>query len=320
MDKFAGRIPGSSVSTRKRARYQIVRTSRTMCGALSPASSYCFGWLLWSIGRSGSVIGRNFSPPSSMPRHARCCITSEQNPPAAPSSTITSAACSRASRSTSATSSGLAKRASATVHERRCCHHLHQFQFVGGHHQHHIGKAAEIDDVEGACIGRSARTNQSRAIPRKADGNALQHNMQNRPLAIGGMKIAQHRQRMIRIVPIDRPDGRRDRHAIVVQHDDRVDFVGTRVVHRLVSHAGAHRSVADNRDNLPVLVFQLASDGHAKSSRDRRRGVTSAKRVVLTFGMAREARKADMGIPPCAMAIQGSAADVENARQLAATQ
>ena len=51
----AGRAPASAVAT--------------MCGASRPASAYCFAGESWSMKRSGSTIGRTFSPRSSMPGH-----------------------------------------------------------------------------------------------------------------------------------------------------------------------------------------------------------------------------------------------------------
>ena len=43
----------------------------TICGALRPASSYCFFGASWSTRRSGRHIGRMRAPASSSPRDAR---------------------------------------------------------------------------------------------------------------------------------------------------------------------------------------------------------------------------------------------------------
>src|SRR5215472_4876530 len=87
----------------------------TMWRAASPAVSYCAFGESWSRNRSGSTIVRIFSPWSSWPLVARCCRTKLPNPPIAPSSIVTTTSCSRTSRLIRSVSSGLAKRASATV-------------------------------------------------------------------------------------------------------------------------------------------------------------------------------------------------------------
>ena len=43
---------------------------------------------------------------------------------------------------------------------------------------------------------------------------------------------------------------RRDRHVVVVQHDDQAAIHRAGVVHRLIGHAGAHGAVADDGDDL----------------------------------------------------------------------
>ena len=91
--------------------------SATMWRALRPGlRRIAASGASWSMKRSGSTIGRIFRPLIEQARHApgaaaRGCA----KPPIAPSSIVISTSCSRASRSIRSVSSGLAKRASATV-------------------------------------------------------------------------------------------------------------------------------------------------------------------------------------------------------------
>ena len=110
-----GHAPGRLGAERPRA----ASAALTICGAFSPASSYCFFGFSWSMKRSGSAHAAGSSGRGRAGRaSARCCSTKLPKPPTEPSSMVISTSCSRASRSTSAVSSGLAKRASATVVDR----------------------------------------------------------------------------------------------------------------------------------------------------------------------------------------------------------
>src|SRR5215472_18619087 len=94
------------------------RAIATIWRALSPACSYCACGESWSRKTSGNTIVRILSPWSSNPFIARCCNTWLPKPPIAPSSTVITTSCSRTRRLTRSLSSGLAKRASATVVDR----------------------------------------------------------------------------------------------------------------------------------------------------------------------------------------------------------
>ena len=91
---------------------------------------------------------------------------------------------------------------------------------------------------------------------------------------------------------VERADRLRDRHVVVVQDHQQVHVRGAGVVHRLVRHAGAHRPVADHRDDRTLLAFALGGDGHAERRGNRRRRVRSTEGVVLAFDAAREAGNA----------------------------
>src|SRR4029079_2503252 len=81
-----------------------------------PAFAYMAGGESWSMNTSGRIMLRTLKfVRSSAPDSAKYCMTCAPKPPIAPSSTVTSSSCSRARRRTRSVSSGLAKRASATV-------------------------------------------------------------------------------------------------------------------------------------------------------------------------------------------------------------
>src|ERR1700749_2511501 len=58
---------------------------------------------------------------------------------------------------------------------------------------------------------------------------------------------------------------RRDRHVVVVEHDDEARIHRTGIVHGLVRHAGRHGAVADDGDDIILLALQIAGDGHAEA-------------------------------------------------------
>src|SRR3954471_20984477 len=80
-----------------------------------------------------------------------------------------------------------------------------------------------------------------------------------------------------------RADVRRDRHAVVVQHDHDRRAEPARLLDRLERDAARHRAVADDRDDLARVG--LAGQAHtllqADRVADRRRGVARAHDVVL---------------------------------------
>ena len=106
------------VTATRRSPPRVSNTFATMPLASRPALAYIAVGLSWSINSSGSTIERNRRPLSSRPSWARACSTCEPKPPMAPSSMVTRISCSRASRRTRSTSSGLQNRASATVVDR----------------------------------------------------------------------------------------------------------------------------------------------------------------------------------------------------------
>ncbi|KGX49628.1 hypothetical protein Y025_5571 [Burkholderia pseudomallei TSV32] len=106
----------------------------------------------------------------------------------------------------------------------------------------------------------------------------------------GRVEAARHQAREM---AIQRADGRRDRHVVVVQDHEQLRVLRhARVVHRLERHAGRHRAVADHRDREAVVAVQLAADRHPERGRDRRARVCGAERVVFGFRAARKARDA----------------------------
>ena len=86
-----------------------------------------------------------------------------------------------------------------------------------------------------------------------------------------------------------RADRRGDGHVVVVENDDQARVLGTRIVHRLVGHAGGHGAVADHRDDVVVAPLEIPRDGHAEPRGNRRRGVRSAEGVVFALGALGEA-------------------------------
>src|SRR5207302_649521 len=63
------------------------------------------------------------------------------------------------------------------------------------------------------------------------------------------------------------------------------------VVHRLIGHAGAHRAVADHRDDVALFALEVARHGHAEPRGNRGRTVRRAKRVVFAFRSLGEPRQ-----------------------------
>ena len=90
-----------------------------------------------------------------------------------------------------------------------------------------------------------------------------------------------------------RADVRRDRHAVVVEHDDDRRAEPAGLVDRLERDAAGHRAVADHRDDLAVLAVAAAHrllDPDRVA--DRGRGVAGAHDVVLGLLDRAERRQA----------------------------
>ncbi len=64
--------------------------------------------------------------------------------------------------------------------------------------------------------------------------------------------------------------GRRNGHVIVVQDHNQAAVHGACIVHGLISHASAHRTVSDHSDNIVLLVLQVTANSHAKARGNRR--------------------------------------------------
>ncbi len=88
-----------------------------------------------------------------------------------------------------------------------------------------------------------------------------------------------------------RPRGRGDRHVVVVEDDDQPAAGRGRVVHGLVRHAGTHRPVADDADDVAPRALEPRRRRHAEPGRDRGRAVRRAERVVDALRPPREARE-----------------------------
>ena len=63
--------------------------------------------------------------------------------------------------------------------------------------------------------------------------------------------------------------GGSDGHVIVVKNDNEARVHGPCIVHRLIGHAGRHRTVADDGNDIARLFHVLAGLSHAQASRDR---------------------------------------------------
>ena len=66
---------------------------------------------------------------------------------------------------------------------------------------------------------------------------------------------------------------------------------GAGIVHGFISHAGRHRSVADDGDHVVARARQRVRNGDAEPGRHRGRGMRRSERVVLALGAFGESRK-----------------------------
>jgi len=104
------------------------------------------------------------------------------------------------------------------------------------------------------------------------------------------IELARHQARQ---VAVQRAHGRRDRHVVVVQDHQQVDiFLHARIVHRLESHAGRHRTVADHGDRVQRVALDLGGLRHAQRGGNGRRRVRRAEGVVLALVALRKAGNA----------------------------
>ena len=82
---------------------------------------------------------------------------------------------------------------------------------------------------------------------------------------------------------------RRDRHVVIVENDDQAAADMAGIVHRLIGHAGRHRPVTDHRDDIAILMLEVAAHGKAQRRGDRGRGMRSTERIVFALRTLGEA-------------------------------
>ena len=83
------------------------------------------------------------------------------------------------------------------------------------------------------------------------------------------IKLTRHQTRKI---TIQCANWRRDRHIVVVQHDQQINIVvNTGVVHCLEGHTSGHRAVANHGNRMPVFALGFSGQRHPQCSRDRGR-------------------------------------------------
>jgi hypothetical protein len=100
------------------------------------------------------------------------------------------------------------------------------------------------------------------------------------------------RRQQPRQVGAHRANGRRDRHVVVVEDHDQPRVHGAGVVHRLIGHARAHGTVADDADDVVLAAGEIARHRHAEPGGNGGRAVRRAERVVFAFDPAREPAEA----------------------------
>ena len=113
---------------------------------------------------------------------------------------------------------------------------------------------------------------------------------------------------------------RRNRHIIVVKNDDEARMHRASIVHRFIGHAGGHRTIADDGDDVGPLARQRVGHRHAKPGGNRSGRMRRAERIVFAFGAFGEAGQAAtpaQGSDPVAPAGEylmgiGLVADVPN--------
>jgi len=107
-----------------------------------------------------------------------------------------------------------------------------------------------------------------------------------------GVEAARHQPRE---VAVQRPDGRRDRHVVVVEHHQQIDpGRDAGVVHGLEGHAGGHSAVTDDRDVLARNAGVARGHGHAQRRGNRRGRMRGAEGVVFGFAAPGKTRNATL--------------------------
>ena len=85
--------------------------------------------------------------------------------------------------------------------------------------------------------------------------------------------------------------GRGDRHVVVIEHDHQAGPARTGIVHRLIGHAGAHGTIADDGHHIALGTLELGRHRHTQPRRDRGRAVGRAEGIVLALGTLGETRE-----------------------------
>ena len=106
-----------------------------------------------------------------------------------------------------------------------------------------------------------------------------------------------------------RADRRRDRHVVVVEHDDQTRIHRAGIVHGLIGHARRHGAVADHGDDVVLLAVEIAGDRHAETGGNRGRGMRGAERIVFALGALGEAGQA-AALPQRADAVAAAGEDL----------
>ena len=125
-------------------------------------------------------------------------------------------------------------------------------------------------------------------LPRLATGGKLAEEVPDLALelAVSG------RRRELREIPRDGAHVGRDRHRVVVQHDEDVRARDAGLVQPLVREPARERAVSDHRDHRVLLASEIARAREAEPRGDRRGRVRGAEGVVGTLDAPREAREA----------------------------
>ena len=88
----------------------------------------------------------------------------------------------------------------------------------------------------------------------------------------------------------ERPDVRRDRHLVVVEHHEHVGAGATGVIQRLERHSAGEAAVADDGDDPAIASRALRRDRHPRRRSDRRPRVSDPEGVVGALAALGERR------------------------------
>ena len=124
-----------------------------------------------------------------------------------------------------------------------------QFDFIGGGHQHHVGQAAEIGDIESACMGRAVSADKSRPVHGETHRKVLQGNVMHdlivSALQEGGIDSDEG------LVAFGRkPCG--ECHPVLFGNADVTEAAGKFLFEQIKARAGRHSR--GNRHNLVIFA------------------------------------------------------------------